>query len=223
MSKWSAIVLMPFPIACIGLLLVTACAASGDDPPPTPTATLVVITRPPHPDIAAAMTAIAEDNLKPRFTGVLNGFTFIGLGTPVPRSIDCTNAELKALSTDEASEAIRASDLEFEPTILAPDLALVSERATICNDEVISVGRVYEGDSARLLSIVRVKAAPIIESSWAQDTLAPRILGGRDAVVVGPVATDSFIVFLRDEETLWIVSADPFEIDEVIAIADGLH
>src|SRR5688572_17815610 len=93
MSKRSAIVLMPFPIACIGLLLVTACAASGDDPPPTPTVTLVVITQPPHPDIAAAMTAIAEDNLKPRFTGVLNGFTFIGLGTPVPRSIDCTNAE----------------------------------------------------------------------------------------------------------------------------------
>jgi hypothetical protein len=211
--------------------LVVACSSACNDPSPTPiptstpalAPTLVVIERPPHPDIAAAMTAVAEDNLKPRFTGQLNGFTFIGMGTPVPRTGNCTNADLRALPPDGASDAILGSDLNFEVTDLPPDLMLVREHATVCGNDAVTASRVYEGDNARLLSVVRVKAAPIIESAWARDSLTPMNLGGRDAVVIRASPFDSFVVYLRDEESLWVVSADPFEFNEIVTITNGLR
>src|SRR3972149_11067389 len=81
----------------------------------SPTGTPVVVEKPPHPSIAAEMTAIAIDNTKPWFTGVLNGFTFIGEGTPYPRVAGGrSRSQLRGMSSSDGRTGIPASEIDLE-------------------------------------------------------------------------------------------------------------
>jgi hypothetical protein len=189
-----------------------------------PSGTPVIVEKPPHPSIAAAMTAIAEDNTKPVFTGVLNGFTFIGEGTPFPRTEGgCSNSQLRELSSSEARTAIRGSALDFQASDLPNGLRLVRETATVCDDEVVAVGRVYEGSGDRLLSIVRTKSAPVFPAVAPKDRLSSLTIRGRPSVLVTPIDFSPTIIIMRDDEgTLWTINAEEMDVDETRKVTEGV-
>ena len=216
-------------VAGLTAFLIGRYALSKDAPAEaqvSPTGTPVIVEKPPHPSIAAAMTAIAEDNTKPRFVGELNGITFLGMGTPVPRSgkIACSNADLREVPSIQAGSAIRGSELDFDVTYLPPGLSLARETATVCNEEVIAAGRVYEGSSGRLLSIVRSKAAPVSVAYVSRDRLKPLTIGGRPSVLIEPIGFSPTGIIMRDEMgTLWKISADEIDVEEALEIAKGVR
>jgi len=203
-------------------------AASDDTPVGAqvdPSGTPVIIERPPHPDIAAAMTAITEDNKKPLFIGELNGFTFIGPGTPFPKvEGGCSNAELRELSDSEARTAIRDSELDFEANELPSGLRLTNETAVVCKDDVVVIERVYEGSSDRVLTIGRVKSEPVGLAIAPKDRLLPLTIRGRPSVLVVPLTSSGTILFMRDDEaTFWTINAEWMGVDEARKVAEGVE
>src|SRR3972149_7692853 len=100
-------------VAGLAVFVIGRYVASEDTPVEaqiSPTGTPVVVEKPPHPSLAAEMTAIAIDNTKPWFTGVLNGFTFIGEGTPYPRVAGGrSRSQLRGMSSSGARPARRDS------------------------------------------------------------------------------------------------------------------
>ena len=188
-----------------------------------PSGTPVIVEKPPHRSIAAAKTAVAEDNQKTAFAGVLNGITFLGPGTPTPENADCENEELREVPASQASAAIRNSPLDFQVGSLPSSLRLTQERATTCDDDVVAVGRVYEGNDFRLLSIVRIQGAPVSAVMAPSDRLKPLTINGRPSVVVEPIGFSATVIIMRDEQgTVWTITADEIDADVAVEIAKGL-
>ncbi len=136
-----------YVVAVVALLLAGGSAfllgryaLSGDAPTEaqvSPSGTPVLIEQPPHPSIAAAMTAIAEDNEKPRFIGELNGFQFIGMDTPIPQDAQkCSNDKLQTVPSTQVHSAIRDSGLDFKVSHIPSGLSLAHETATFCHSQV---------------------------------------------------------------------------------------
>ena len=217
-------------VAGVAAFVIGRYVASEDTPVDAqvqPSGTPVVVEKPPHPSIAAEMTAIAEDNKKPLFTGVLNGFTFIGQGTPFPRGDGaCSNAQLRALSSSEARTAIRDSELDFQASDLPNGMRLVRETATLCNDDVVGAERVYEGSGDRVLEIGRTKTEPVFPAIAPKDRLSALTIRGRPSVLVAPIGsspTMPTIILMRDEEgTLWVINADGIDAAEARKVAEGV-
>ncbi len=224
-----------YVVAVVALLLAGGSAfllgryaLSGDAPTEaqvSPSGTPVLIEQPPHPSIAAAMTAIAEDNEKPRFIGELNGFQFIGMDTPIPRDgQECSNAELQPVPSTQVHSAIRDSDLNFEVGNITSGLSLARETATLCQGQVVSVGRTYEGSEGRSIEIFRVKSGPVVQSFAPLDRLKPTTIGGRPSILVVPVGFGPTIIFMRDEiGTKWTINGFELNTDEVTKVAEEIR
>jgi hypothetical protein len=222
--------LAPLVVVAAGLVAfaIGRYAASDDTPAIAqidPSGTPVIIERTPHPDIAAAITAIAEDNRKPLFIGELNGFTFVGPGTPFPKvQGGCSNAELRELNSSEAGAAIRGSGLDFEADDLPSGMSLTEETAVVCKDEVVVVQRVYEGSNDRVLTIGRARSEPVGLAIAPKDRLSPLTIRGRPSVLVVPLTSSGTILFMRDdEETFWTINAERMGVDETRQVAEGVE
>lgn len=178
----------------------------------------------PHPDIAAAMTAIAEDNQKPRFIGELNGFQFIPMDIPVPENDICATEDVQVLYSSEARAALTGSRLDFELRYVPSGLNLVREITALCGEEVIVAELAYEGSNGRLLEVGRVKGKPIIPSFAPEDRLESLSIGGRPSVLVKPISHEPTVIFMRDDEgTLWTINADEIDMDEGLKVAEEIQ
>ena len=214
-------------IAGVTAFLVGRYAISGNAPTEaqvSPSGTPEVREQPPHPSIATAMTAIAEDNNKPPFVGELNGITFVGEGTPLPHTGACPREQLRPLTQSEAAQAIDASDLNFQTDYLSPGMKLSREEATACDKEIVAVSRVYEGSNGRLLSVVHEKKSPTVQVFAPEDRLKAQVIGGRPAVLVEPIGFSSTIIFMRDKDaTFWTINGDELDPAEVLKVAGGIE
>jgi hypothetical protein len=183
----------------------------------------------PPPEIAARRTAVADDNAKPRFTGELNGFTFLGDGTPFPDPVhNCTRGELREVRDGEARSVIQGSDVDFEATYLPSGSRLTVESSVLCGEEVISAGQAWELDSGRVVfSAIRMKGNPVFPAHAPEERMKAVTIAGRAAVVVEPLdpvnpRKSTVIYMLDDDGTIWGINAE-LPTAEAIKFAEGLQ
>lgn len=198
-----------------------------------PAGTPQVREMPPHPMIAAVMTATALDRAKPRFAGELNGITFVENGGFIPEIPGCPRSSLKDVDPTQAASAVRSSSVDFTASYIPVGYSLTHETATKCGDgTVVAAGRAYDppppiqaslGQPFHPISISRIKGPAYLNVLAPQDRLTAMSIAGREAVVVSPIFDGDFtFTFMHDDQgTFWSVSAD-LPTAEVIKIAEGL-
>lgn len=221
-----------FVAATAGLLATTAVSAFlvsrlffSDDrsakAQSTSSGTPTVVEQPPHGNLVKIM----EDSKKPRFVGELNGNVFFAVGSPPPLPITpCTGPDDGTVAGPRAGAVAVASPLNFAPGYLPQGYKLTYEEVGICNGAVATVSRSYVGtDPQAPVSIAHFSGPPQFAAVAPVDRLQPTTVAGRAAVVVKPVFDgDTATVFMREEGSNWIVSAD-LPPAEVLKIAESLR
>lgn len=164
---------------------------------------------------------VREDNAKPKFEGVLNGFRFYGSTNPPSPPPQCPAEGGQPSSAGE----IAASQLNFTVGYLPPGMKLTYEGGNTCSGTVVTIARNYAAPNGAMLIVGRGLGEPATEREAPADRLEPSTIGGRPAVIKKPVFPgDRFTIYMRDDAgTLWIVSGFRLTVAEGLKVAEGLR
>jgi len=199
-------------------------------PPSTPRATPAEKATPPQclpPTIQALNDQLVAEAAKPKFVGVLNGFTFYAPGLDVAQiqrtmSAKCTGSNGRAGSEAEG----KSSPLYFAPGYIPPTSHQPPEvYVGACQDEVVTIGFEYQLDNG-LLTIYHIAGAPLYEGRFPSDRLQPSTIGGRPAVVAAPLSAPSlpqYTIFMRDARSFWIIQGRGVPQTELIKVGEGVR
>ena len=144
---------------------------------------------------------------------MLNGFEF-GDAPPVTQmSSKCIGNPVKDGGPREAS----LSSLDFQLTYLPTTAKLDYVASSLCVDDVFLINSQYSVEGVGYFQVSRTKGPAIFAASFTSDQLRPATIGGRPAVVAGPV------IYLRDAVSSWYLYAMGLDVGELEKVAAGLR
>lgn len=216
-------------LAGLSVFMVGSYALSEDaatEAQASPDTTPAVVESDPHPEVAAMITAVAQEQTREPFAGEANGATFLQPGEPIPQSEECPNDRLVALSGDEARARLARSDASFEvterPAGLTPDRVSVA----LCNDEVVSVQKVFIDNDNLEVYVIWKRFPAVYPALASEDRLEAREIAGRQAVLVKPIQEgllNTIIVMQgEDGESHWLINGR-LSVEDAIKVAEGLE
>jgi hypothetical protein len=207
----------------------TPIGAENLKPAPTPTpsaqATATPCLPPRNPTVAALSQQLEEEAARPRFVGVLNGFTFYGPGFDTAGLLRMKSPECTGTNSRQATEAEGlASSLSFTTTYLPPGTAKPNVFVNACGRDVITIGMDFNVPQA-LMTVYRTVGPALYEAQWPADRLQAATIGGRPAVVASPLSPPgkpSYTLLMRDDKSLWIIQGQGVPLDELRRVAEGV-
>jgi hypothetical protein len=173
-----------------------------------------------------------EDDARPRFDQVVNGFT-IGPNVQTASSALC---EAAGVSSEFAlPEDARGTDADFTPRYLPAEAELVSGEALACGGTIVGLMRTYWVPPD--LSIPRwggyvdivksLTAEPVLHSDGPAARIKAAEVAGRPAVIVEPLTADGFgysMLAIRDDgRHIIVIYANGITARDLVLIGEGLY
>lgn len=187
------------------------------------------IERRPAPTMPAELAARLGPT-GPKFVGELSGVRFVEAGDLSQAAI---NARLSSKCTTEgagsnlryvetAAAAAAASPVAFVLTYLPTGFSETNGSATACDDDVVSLTRVYKGARGATLSITRQRGTPVVQAAAPQETLTAFSAGTLMGVQVRYPGL-RVVYHLRDTTTRWIVTCMALNETECERVIGGMR
>ena len=197
--------------------------ARSSDPPAMPLS--------PAPESTDPRQLVLEDAREEKFTGEINGFTFVPSNDPYTewRPEKCRTEASPETSGEASPSEIAGSPLDFHPRYLPAGHHLSFEDASKCQGEVTTVVRNYRSrtNGQSVIVITRTSAPPVWLGLTPEDRLTPATIAGRPAVVMEPLAQSNSsvtqtAVLMKGAPGYWYVSGTAMDRDEVIKVAENI-